>query len=66
VRRRRFKQMATILEGRLADEAGRLREQAKTLPPGHEREALLCKARQHETASHLTGWLTSPGLRPPK
>jgi hypothetical protein len=63
---RRFKQMATTLEERLADGARRLREQAKTLRPDHEREALLRKARQHETASHLTEWLTSPGLRPPK
>jgi hypothetical protein len=53
------------LEARLSDEAQTLREQAEHLPPGPEREALLRRARQDETAAHLTEWLTSPGLRPP-
>jgi hypothetical protein len=63
--RRRFKQ-ALSLEERLAEEAKRLREEAKSLPPGAEREALLRKARQAETGSHMSEWLSSPGLRPPK
>jgi hypothetical protein len=63
--RRRFKQ-ALSLEERLAEEAKRLREDAKSLPPGAEREALLRKARQAETGSHMSEWLSSPGLRPPK
>ena len=53
------------LEARLSDEAQTLREQAECLPPGPAREALLRKARQDETAAHLTEWLSSPGLRPP-
>jgi hypothetical protein len=61
--RRRFKQI-TALEERLADEAKRLREEAKLLPPGADREALLRKARQAETGAHLTEWITSPGLQP--
>jgi hypothetical protein len=62
--RRRFKQTIS-LEARLAKEAKRLREEAKALPPGLERDLILRKARQAETGSHLSEWLTSPGLRPP-
>jgi hypothetical protein len=63
--RRRFKQTET-LEQRLTDEAIRLREEAKLLPPGAVREAALRKARQTETASHISDWLNSSGLRAPK
>ena len=63
--RRRFTQ-TTSLEERLAQEAERLREQAKELPHGLDRETLLRKARQAETGSHMSEWLTSPGLRPPE
>nr|WP_249815716.1 MULTISPECIES: hypothetical protein [unclassified Bradyrhizobium] len=62
--RRRVKQALT-LEERLANEADRLREQADHLPAGKQREELLLRARQAETASHITEWLTSPGLKPP-
>ncbi|WLB24067.1 hypothetical protein [Bradyrhizobium japonicum] len=63
--RRRFKQTVP-LEERLAQEAERLREQAKQLPHGSEREALLRKARQAETGSHISDWLRSAGLQPPE
>jgi hypothetical protein len=63
--RRRFKQTRS-LEERLSEEARRLREEAKLLPPGAVREALLRKARQAETGSHMSEWLSSPGLQPPK
>jgi hypothetical protein len=63
--RRRFKQTVS-LEERLAEEAKRLREEAKLLPPGAEREALIRKARQAETGSHMSEWLSSPGLQSPK
>jgi hypothetical protein len=62
--RRRFKQ-SQPLERRLADEAKRLREEAKSLAPGALREQLLRKARQAETGSHLSEWLRSSGLQPP-
>ena len=55
----------TSLEEHPADEARELRERADELPSGFEREWLLRKLRQDETASHMMGWLTSPGLRPP-
>jgi hypothetical protein len=63
--RRRFKQTKS-LEERLAEEAKRLGEEAKLLPPGAVREALLRRARQAETGSHMSEWLSPPGLRPPK
>ncbi|MDH2355993.1 hypothetical protein QCM80_35820 [Bradyrhizobium sp. SSUT112] len=62
--RRRFKQTRTLTE-RLADEATRLREEARSLAPGRRREMLLRKARQDETAIHIEAWLHSPGLRAP-
>ncbi|MCP3459600.1 hypothetical protein Q2941_50725 [Bradyrhizobium sp. UFLA05-153] len=64
-KRHRFKQ-AKSLEDRLAAEAIRLRDEAKDVPPGIERENLLRRARQAETGSHMSGWLRSPGLRPPE
>jgi hypothetical protein len=63
--RRRFKQVKS-LEERLAEEARRLRDEAKLLPPGAVREQVLRKARQTETASHMSEWLGSPGLQAPK
>ena len=63
--RRRFKQTVS-LEERLAEEARRLREEAELLPHGPIREAALRKARQAETGSHMSEWLTSPGLKPPE
>ena len=53
-------------EERLASEARQLREQARTLPHGAQRDDLIRKARQTETASHMSEWLNSPGLQPPK
>jgi hypothetical protein len=54
------------LEQRLAQEAVRLRNEARGTPHGVERERLIRKARQAEAASHLGEWLRSPGLQPPK
>jgi hypothetical protein len=54
------------LEQRLAQQAVCLRKQAQGTPYGVERERLIRKARQAETASHLSEWLRSPGLQPPK
>lgn len=65
MQRPRLRQTET-LEQRLARVAKRLRDQARLLPPGLEREVALKKARQAETAAHLTDWLRSPGLRPPE
>jgi hypothetical protein len=63
-KRRRIKH-TTTLEVRLAQEAEKLRARARTLPHV-ERQPLLQKARQLETASHVNEWLLSPGLRAPE
>ena len=61
----RFEQ-AQSLEKLLANEAKRCREQAALLPPGALRDAMERKARQAETGSHISEWLQSSGLRPPR
>jgi hypothetical protein len=63
--RPRFKQPRS-LEERLADEAKRLHEQAELLPPGALRDAVERKAREAETGAHISDWLRSPGLQPPR
>ena len=52
-------------ENRLAVEKSRLEAQAANLPPGPQKDALLKKIRQLETASHINEWLSSPGLQSP-
>jgi hypothetical protein len=64
LKRRRFNQTET-LEQRLSQEAARLRDQARHSAPG-DREQLIRRARQAEAASHMSEWLRSPGLQPPK
>ncbi|WP_213771263.1 hypothetical protein [Bradyrhizobium sp. dw_78] len=63
-RRRRFVQTVP-LEEHLAQEAKRLRQEAEQTRPGPERDRLIRQARQKETASHLSNWIRSPGLRSP-
>jgi hypothetical protein len=65
--RRSLKQLKS-LEERLAEDAKRLRlrEKAKLLPPGAVRDSTIRKARQAETAAHMSEWLRSPGLQSPK
>ena len=65
MQRRRPKQTMS-LEERLAEQAQRLREEAKTLPPGIDRERTIRKARQVGTGSRISEWLRSPGLRAPE
>jgi hypothetical protein len=64
-RRRRFTHQQP-LQQRLENEAMRLRTQARGTHPGIERDRLIRRARQAETASHMDEWLRSPGLQPPK
>jgi hypothetical protein len=63
--RRRRKQLQSLKQ-RLIEQAKRLREEAKLKGPGVERETLVRKARQVETAAHIDEWLSSPDLRSPK
>ena len=50
---------------RLSDQIKGLREKAKGLPAGDERDALLRKAEQDEIALRLIEWITSSGQLPP-
>ena len=50
---------------RLEEQAKRLRQEARGTPPGIERERLIRRARQAETASHINEWISSKGLKPP-
>ena len=63
--RSRFLPNPKSLYQRLNDEAQRLRKEARGTQLGVERERLIKKARQAETASHIDQWLSSPGLRAP-
>nr|WP_249780163.1 hypothetical protein [Bradyrhizobium sp. dw_411] len=63
--RRRFRQ-SVPLRDRLISFANEVRMKADLLPPGRERDDLLKKERQADTASHLNDWADSPGLQPPK
>jgi hypothetical protein len=63
IKRNRHKQTVSF-DQRLQQAAREAREQARRLPAGHEREMLLRKARQAETAAHINEWLTSPSPRP--
>jgi len=46
---------------RLRQAAGAAREAAGKLPEGQQRDALLRKAKQAETAAHLNEWLNQAG-----
>jgi hypothetical protein len=65
MQRRRFKHVLSFPD-RLANEGECLREEAEKLRHGPERETLLRKARQADTALHVDKWLSSPGLQPPE
>ena len=52
-------------EDQMAAEKCRLEEQTANLPAGPQKDALLDKIRELETAARMNEWLTSPGLQPP-
>jgi hypothetical protein len=62
---RRHVKKALSLQDRLASYAKSAREVAALLPPGAEKDELLRKARQADTAAHLNEWANSPGLQSP-
>jgi hypothetical protein len=51
---------------RLANEKKRVETQLAVQRPGPERDRLLQKLRQLDTASHINEWLSSPGLQSPR
>jgi hypothetical protein len=61
--RRRVKQIAS-LDARIARLAKKIKERAKTMPPGEEREEMMRKAEDTELALPMTQWISSPGLQP--
>ena len=62
-RRRRFKHQFS-LQDRIVSWAKEVRARAAELPPGPDREMLLKKVRQAETALHLENWTSSTELQP--
>jgi hypothetical protein len=63
-KRRRVKPALSFFD-RLKMEAQRLRQEAENKPPGPERDDLIKKAGQVETALRIANWVTSPGLKSP-
>jgi hypothetical protein len=63
--RHRFRQSQS-LKDRLSSFAKQTREKASRLKPGPEKDDLLRRARQADTASHLEEWVNSEGLQPPR
>jgi hypothetical protein len=63
--RRRFKQLSS-LNDRLEQEAARVLAEAEKLPLGPQRDELLQKARQLNTANQMDDWLSSPGRKAPR
>ena len=64
MQRRRYKNTLTFPD-RLPTVPARLRQEAEASPPGPQRDELLRKARQAETALRINEWISSPGLKPP-
>jgi len=59
-------QHSSHLEKRLDELAKRLRQKARGVPPGVEREELLRKAQAAEAASNINRWFNSREFAPPK
>ncbi len=53
-------------EQKWREQSEAFKREAEKLPYGKEREQLLLRARQLETASHINEWVSSPGLSPPR
>ena len=61
----RLRSVPHTFEDQVAAQKAKLEAQVAKLPPSPQKDVLLRKIRQLETASHINEWLTSPGLRPP-
>ena len=62
----RRRSVSHTFEENIAAEKAKLEAQLVKLKPGHQMDALRKKIRQLDTASHISDWLSSPGLQPPK
>jgi hypothetical protein len=56
----------TTIEQEWHQQSEAAKNEAQKLPHGRERDALIRKARQLETASQINQWLSSAELRPPE
>jgi hypothetical protein len=63
---RRRRSVPHTFEENIAAEKAKLEAQVAKLKPGPEKDALVRKIRQLDTAAHMSEWLSSPGLRPPE
>jgi hypothetical protein len=61
-KRRRFKQVLS-LEQRLIKDSAQARAEARKLPPGPEREALLHRAGRDDAAAQMSEWLRLPSFQ---
>jgi hypothetical protein len=62
----RRRSLPHLFEENIAAEKAKLEAQVAKLKPGTQRDALLRKIRQLETAAQMSDWLRSPGLQPPR
>ena len=62
---RRRRSVPHTFEEQLSAEKARCTQRLAEAPHGPERNALVKKIRQIETAESLNEWLSSPGLRAP-
>jgi hypothetical protein len=53
-------------EGNIAAERAKLEAELAKLNSGPQMDALRKKIRLLDTAAHMSEWLSSPGLQPPK
>jgi hypothetical protein len=66
LKRRRLVKSQFTLQDRIIAWIKEVRAQAAAMAPGPDRDMLLKKVRQAETAMQLEDWANSPGLQPPK
>ena len=63
---RRRRSVPRTFEENIAAEKAKLEAQLAKLKPGNQMDVVLKKIRQLDTAAHMSEWLTSPGLQPPR
>ncbi|MBT1515370.1 hypothetical protein KIP88_33280 [Bradyrhizobium sp. SRL28] len=63
---RRRRSVPHTFEENIAAQKAKLEAQVAKLKPGPQMDALLKKISQLDTAAHMSEWLSSPGLQPPK
>jgi hypothetical protein len=61
--RKRYPKQTKCLEERLVEHATRLRQEAKSLPPGRARETVLKRAEQAEAGADVSDWLRLPRIK---